>query len=82
MNSKSKQEILTELKKIGYRLTKHRRAIIEFVAERKDHPSARQIFDKMKLYDPGLSLATVYNTLNMLVKSKILQVVPRPVCDC
>jgi Fur family peroxide stress response transcriptional regulator len=70
---KSKTEIFQELKKAGYRITKHRQGIISFVAERQDHPSVRQVFDEMKSYDPGISLATVYNTLNMLVKINILK---------
>ena len=73
MIRKSKAGILKELKKAGYRITKHRQTIIEIIAERKDHPSVRQVYDKMMLNDSGISLATVYNTLNMLVELKLLK---------
>ena len=69
----SKDEIFKELKKAGYRITKHRVLIIEFVAGRRDHPSARNIYNNIKGYDQRISLATVYNTLNMLVKISILK---------
>jgi Fur family peroxide stress response transcriptional regulator len=73
MMRKSKDAILRELKKAGYRMTKHRRTIIDFIAERQDHPSVRQIYNKIKINDPGISLATVYNTLNLLVELKLLK---------
>jgi len=73
MNRKSKADILTKLKKAGYRMTKHRLAIIDIIAERQDHPSVRQVYNKMKLKDSGISLATIYNTLNMLVEMKLLK---------
>ena len=73
MIRKSKKAIFQELKKAGLRMTRHRRAIVEILAERQDHPSVRQVYDKMRKNDPGISLATVYNTLNMLVKMKLLK---------
>ena len=73
MVKKSKKDILEELKNAGHRITKHRRAIIDVLAEREDHPSVRQIFSKIKLKDSGISLATVYNTLNLLVEMNLLK---------
>jgi Fur family peroxide stress response transcriptional regulator len=59
---------LTEaLREAGCRITSQRVAIINYLAGRSDHPSARQIFDALKSAEPGLSLATVYNTLGTLV---------------
>ena len=69
----SKNEIILELKKAGYRITKHRQAIISFIAGRQDHPSVRMVYNKIKLKEPALSLATVYNTLNLLVEMNILK---------
>ena len=73
MIRKSKSEIIKKLKKSGFRMTRHRQAIINFIAERHDHPSVRHIHEKIRLKDPLISLATVYNTLNMLVKMKLLK---------
>jgi len=73
MIRKSKAAIIEELKKAGYRMTRHRRAIIEIIAERKDHPSVRQVYNKIRLQSPDISLATVYNTLNMLVEMNLLK---------
>ena len=73
MIRKSKETIIQELKKAGFRMTRHRRAIINIIAGRQDHPSVRQVYDKMRINDPRISLATVYNTLNMLVEMKLLK---------
>lgn len=64
--------MLHALKEAGFRLTQQRKAIIEFVAEREDHPSARQIFEALKA-KTDISFATIYNTLETLVKIDLLK---------
>jgi Fur family peroxide stress response transcriptional regulator len=56
------------LRQAGCRITRQRNAIIGYLAGRTDHPSARQIFRDLEASEPGLSLATVYNTLGTLVE--------------
>ncbi len=47
-------------------LTKHRETVLNVVQSSKDHPTARQVFDRSLKRDPRLSMATVYNSLNFL----------------
>jgi len=47
-------------------LTKHRETVLNVVQSSKDHPTARQVFDRSLTRDPRLSMATVYNSLNFL----------------
>jgi Fur family transcriptional regulator, peroxide stress response regulator len=47
-------------------LTKHRETVLNVVQSSKDHPTARQVFDRSLKKDPRLSMATVYNSLNFL----------------
>jgi Fur family peroxide stress response transcriptional regulator len=47
-------------------LTKHRETVLTVVQTSKDHPTARQVFDRALQKDPRLSMATVYNSLNFL----------------
>lgn len=56
------------LRQAGYRLTPHRRAILIHLAATDNHPSARMIFEAVRQSHPGLSRATVYNTLGLLVR--------------
>jgi Fur family peroxide stress response transcriptional regulator len=47
-------------------LTKHRETVLTVVQSSKDHPTAKQVFDRSLKRDPRLSMATVYNSLNFL----------------
>ena len=52
--------------KQGLRLTRQRRAIFEALACTSSHPTAEQLHEQVIDACPGLSLATVYNTLDAL----------------
>jgi len=60
--------MIERLKRKGVRLTPQRRVIIEILEHNVDHPTAEDIYDQVTKKLPGVSLATVYNTLDMLVK--------------
>jgi Fur family peroxide stress response transcriptional regulator len=49
-------------------LTKHRETVLTVVQSSKDHPTARQVFERSLTRDPRLSMATVYNSLNFLTE--------------
>ncbi len=50
----------------GIRVTPQRLAILEYLDGNTDHPSAEDIFSAVKHRHPGISFATVYNTLETL----------------
>ncbi|KPL83960.1 hypothetical protein SE15_01775 [Thermanaerothrix daxensis] len=60
--------LLDSLRKAGLRLTPQRQAICELLAESREHPTAAMIYETLKPRFPSLSLATVYNTLEVLVR--------------
>jgi Fur family peroxide stress response transcriptional regulator len=47
----------------GLRLTRQRETLYQALAESKSHPTAEELLQIVRRLDPGLSLATVYNTL-------------------
>lgn len=51
----------------GVPLTVQRRAVLEAVLERDDHPSAEQVFAVVRTRIPGISRTTVYRVLDALV---------------
>jgi len=57
----------------GRRITRQRQAVIEYLAGRVDHPSARQTFSAVNAGESRISLATVYNTLATLVELGFLK---------
>lgn len=59
-------EILKRLKDKGIRFTPQRQAILEFLLSTTTHPTAEEIYQHVKAKFPGVSLGTIYNTLNML----------------
>lgn len=50
----------------AYRLTKQRQKILELLTNTKDHPTAEQIYKKIKKRFARLSLGTVYRNLRVL----------------
>lgn len=50
----------------GGRMTAQRRLILTALVECPDHPTAEEIYRKVKPSNPGLNLSTVYRTLRWL----------------
>jgi len=65
--------MINKLKKLGLKLTPQRLAILNFLEGNTKHPSAEEIYNQLKPQYPSLSLATVYNTLEVLARAGELQ---------
>lgn len=64
--------ILEYLREYGIRVTEARRLMLEYLMTSHEHPSAEKIYqDLMKVY-PQISLATVYNNLNLFLKEGLV----------
>jgi Fe2+ or Zn2+ uptake regulation protein len=53
----------------GLRLTPQRRCVYDVLLHKRDHPTADEVFMRAKKAMPEISHATVYNCLDVLVKS-------------
>ena len=51
----------------GLRMTDQRRSVYDALMKRADHPTAVEVFMRVKKKSPAISLATVYNCLETLV---------------
>lgn len=51
----------------GLRMTRQRREVYRQIREHRDHPTAQDVFLRVKDQLPNISLATVYNCLEALV---------------
>ena len=60
--------LCAQLRAEGRRVTPQCRAIIEVLQENNSHPTAEQVFARVRSVMPDLSPATVYNTLHKLVQ--------------
>ena len=56
--------VTTDIKDLG--LTKQREVVLKVIRDEKEHLTANEVFDKAKQLLPGISFATVYNSLRYL----------------
>lgn len=68
-----RQEMEQALRAAGYRITGQRKAIVDYLVSTSEHPSAYKILEEVKKVQPGLSLATVYNTLQVLTSNGLIK---------
>jgi len=59
----------------GFRLTPQRRQVYAVLMEKRDHPTATEIFVRAQKGMPSISLATVYNCLETMVGSGLVKAV-------
>jgi Fur family ferric uptake transcriptional regulator/Fur family peroxide stress response transcriptional regulator len=50
-----------------WRLTPQRRAVLDVLESATDHPTAAEVFERVRVVSPGIGPATVYRTLALLV---------------
>jgi Fur family peroxide stress response transcriptional regulator len=47
-------------------ITKQRQAVLQVIRDSEEHLTANEVFDKARKIQPGISFATVYNSLRFL----------------
>lgn len=65
--------LIDKLKESKIRFTPQRLAIIKYLEGNTSHPSVEDIYSEIKRDFPSLSMATVYNTLQVLCNLGIVQ---------
>jgi Fur family peroxide stress response transcriptional regulator len=60
------EELITALRERDYRLTPQRVELVRLIATSAGHPSAAQLYARIKAQFPTMSQATVYKTLALL----------------
>lgn len=60
------QQFVAALRSAGYRITPQRVEICRALAESREHPTPQSLYRQMSEKSPGISQATVYNTLTVL----------------
>jgi Fe2+ or Zn2+ uptake regulation protein len=67
------ENAISLLRKCGIQPTPQRMAVVNYILKTTTHPSADEVLDKVRKECPTLSRATVYNTLNLMVKKSLLK---------
>ncbi|HWO93245.1 MAG TPA: Fur family transcriptional regulator [Dehalococcoidia bacterium] len=66
-------DLIETFKHLGIRVTAQRLAVARVLADSKDHPTAQDVFERVRQHLPHISLATVYNTVAVLENKGLVQ---------
>jgi len=64
-------DMFTRVRAAGLKLTPQRMAIVQEIACDPTHPTAQELFERLRRSMPTMSFATVYNTLDALSKASL-----------
>lgn len=56
----------------GLGITKQRQAVLQVIRGSKEHLTANEVFDRARRIQPGISFATVYNSLRFLKEQGLI----------
>jgi Fe2+ or Zn2+ uptake regulation protein len=65
------QELRGALERAGWRYTRQRVAVFDYLSSAKSHPTAEEVYLAVRRRIPKISLATVYKALEALVESQL-----------
>jgi len=57
----------------GFRFTPQRQNVYDVLVQKRDHPTAEEVFFRVRQHSPDISMATVYNCLDALVKCGLVR---------
>jgi Fur family peroxide stress response transcriptional regulator len=72
-NAENHDTLCQRLKKYDVRPTPQREVVLKVILAKRDHPTADEIFARVKAQMPTISLATVYNCLETLVQCGLIR---------
>jgi Fe2+ or Zn2+ uptake regulation protein len=72
----STDQARSRLKDHGLKITRQREELLAVLLETDQHPTAEELFEWVRRMQPGLSLATVYNTLESFVRAGLARKIP------
>ena len=70
-HKKTDEHLSKRLSTSGFRFTPQREHVYGVLIEQRDHPTAEEVFIRAKHGMPEISMATVYNCLDALVRSGV-----------
>jgi Fur family peroxide stress response transcriptional regulator len=70
----NRQELRERILQAGLKATQQRIVILEaLVARHGSHPTAEEVFQQLQTQNPGISLGTVYKTLDSFVETELVK---------
>ncbi|GJM18344.1 MAG: hypothetical protein DHS20C14_05570 [Phycisphaeraceae bacterium] len=78
-SSEQREPAREVFRRSGIRCTRQREVIFDALRGTESHPTAEQLFGMVREHDSGMSLATVYNTLEALTERGLVRRIASPV---
>jgi Fur family transcriptional regulator, peroxide stress response regulator len=72
-HNQTEGDLTERLSSSGLRFTPQRQQVYDVVMQKRDHPTAEEVFIRAKKKMPEISHATVYNCLDALVKCGLVR---------
>jgi Fur family peroxide stress response transcriptional regulator len=72
MAKKTIDDAIEHLREHHVRITPQRQLVLEYLIEKKNHPTVETIFQAVNQKEPSLSLATIYNALKVFVEEGLV----------
>lgn len=69
VREKRLEDMFARVRGAGLKLTPQRMAIVQELAQDPTHPTAQELFERLRRSMPTMSFATVYNTLGALAEA-------------
>lgn len=66
-------DLAGKFRQLGIRVTAQRLAVAEALVAARDHPTAQQIYERVREHFPHITLATIYNTVSVLEEKGFVQ---------
>lgn len=73
MNHAQGLSLTERCRRAGLRITGPRRAILKVLEESSDHPDVEELHSRVREIEPGINIATVYRTLNVLDEHDLVE---------
>ena len=71
LTAQAQRPLSEQLAATGFRFTQQRQRVFEVLQDKRDHPTAEEVFSRTKRKMPDISMATVYNCLDALVQAGV-----------
>jgi Fur family peroxide stress response transcriptional regulator len=72
-STQSNDQLSQRLRSSGFRFTPQRRRVYDVLTLERDHPTAEEVFFRARRHMPDISMATVYNCLDALVRCRLIR---------
>lgn len=66
-------DLVQTLRTWGIRVTAQRLAVAQVLTESDDHPTAQQVYERVRDHFPHITMGTIYNTMTVLAEKGFVQ---------